>query len=70
MQVIAISHLPQIAAKGESQFRVYKEENNDLAETHIRQLSQQERIKEIALMLSGAKLTEAAIENAKELLKE
>jgi DNA repair protein RecN (Recombination protein N) len=69
MQVIAISHLPQIAAKGESQFRVYKEENNDLAETRICRLSKEERIKDIAQMLSGAKLTEAAIENAKELLK-
>ncbi|MDR2058510.1 MAG: DNA repair protein RecN [Dysgonamonadaceae bacterium] len=70
MQVIVISHLPQIAAKGESQFLVYKEENNNLTESHIRQLSKEERIKEIAQMLSGAKLTEAAIENAKELLKE
>jgi DNA repair protein RecN (Recombination protein N) len=69
MQVIAISHLPQIAAKGESQFRVYKEENNDLTETRISRLSEEERIKEIAQMLSGAKLTDAAIENAKELLK-
>jgi DNA repair protein RecN (Recombination protein N) len=69
MQVIAISHLPQIAAKGKSQFHVYKEENNDLAETRIRRLGEEERIKEIAQMLSGAKVTEAAIENAKELLK-
>jgi DNA repair protein RecN (Recombination protein N) len=68
MQVITISHLPQIAAKGKTQFRVYKEENNNLAETRIRQLSEDGRIKEIAQMLSGAKLTEAAIENAKELL--
>jgi DNA repair protein RecN (Recombination protein N) len=69
MQVIAISHLPQIAAKGNSQFRVYKEENNDWAETHIHQLSKEERIKEIAQMLSGVQLTDAAIENAKELLR-
>jgi DNA repair protein RecN (Recombination protein N) len=69
MQVITISHLPQIAAKGESQYQVYKEENNDLAETRIRRLSKEERIKEIAQMLSGAKLTDAAIENAKELLR-
>ncbi|GHT12731.1 DNA repair protein RecN [Bacteroidia bacterium] len=69
MQVITISHLPQIAAKGQSQFRVYKEENNDLAETRIRQLSKEERIKEIAQMLSGTQLTDAAIENAKELLR-
>jgi DNA repair protein RecN (Recombination protein N) len=69
MQVITISHLPQIAAKGKSQFRVYKEEKNDLAETRIQRLSHEERIMEIAQMLSGAKLTDAAVENAKELLK-
>ena len=69
MQVIAISHLPQIAAKGEAQYLVYKEESNHLAETRIRRLSYEERIKEIAQLLSGAKLTAAAIENAKELLK-
>jgi DNA repair protein RecN (Recombination protein N) len=69
MQVIAISHLPQIAAKGETQYLVYKDENNNLAETCIRRLSFEERIKEIAQLLSGANLTAAAIENAKELLK-
>ena len=69
MQVIAISHLPQVAAKGRAQYLVYKDENNDLAETRIRQLSYEERIKEIAQLLSGAQLTTAAIENAKELLK-
>jgi len=69
MQVIAITHLPQIAAKGKAQYLVYKDENNDLAETRICRLSYEERIKEIAQLLSGAKLTTAAIENAKELLK-
>ncbi|GHU70250.1 DNA repair protein RecN [Bacteroidia bacterium] len=69
MQVIAITHLPQIAANGEAQYFVYKEENNDFTETHIRRLSPEERIREIAQMLSGSELTEAAIENAKELLK-
>jgi len=69
MQVIAISHLPQIIAKGEMQYLVYKDENNDLAETRISRLSYEERIKEIAYLLSGATLTTAAIENAKELLK-
>ena len=68
MQVIAITHLPQIAAKGDVHFFVYKEEN-DITETHIRRLSPEERIKEIAQMLSGSELTEAAIANAKELLK-
>ena len=69
MQVIAITHLPQIAAKGDSQFFVYKEEKENFTETHIRPLSKDERIKEIAQMLSGSELTDAAIENAKELLK-
>jgi DNA repair protein RecN (Recombination protein N) len=69
MQVIAITHLPQIAAQGETQFFVYKEENTYSTETHIRRLSQEERIREIAQMLSGSELTEAAIENAKALLK-
>jgi DNA repair protein RecN (Recombination protein N) len=68
MQVIAITHLPQIAAKGGSQFRVYKDENKDSTETQIRHLSEGERIHEIARMLSGSMLTEAAIENAKVLL--
>jgi DNA repair protein RecN (Recombination protein N) len=69
MQVITISHLPQIASKGQTQFLVYKENKEELTETRIRQLSHEERIKEIAQLLSGSKLTEAAIENAKELLK-
>jgi DNA repair protein RecN (Recombination protein N) len=68
MQVIAITHLPQIAAKGDSQYMVYKDENKELTETQIRRLSDAERVREIAQMLSGAKLTVAAIENAKELL--
>lgn len=68
MQVIAITHLPQIAAKGESQFLVYKDEDTDLTETQIQRLSDAERVHEIARMLSGATLTEAAIENAKVLL--
>jgi DNA repair protein RecN (Recombination protein N) len=69
MQVIAISHLPQIAAKGETQYLVYKDENKESAETRIRRLTTEERIIEIAKILSGEKLTEAAIENAKTLLK-
>lgn len=68
MQVIAITHLPQIAAQGGTQFFVYKEENQATTETHIRELNQEERIKETARMLSGAELTPAAIENAKALL--
>jgi DNA repair protein RecN (Recombination protein N) len=68
MQVLAITHLPQIAARGDSHFFVYKEEN-EATETFIRRLSPDERVHEIAQMLSGSELTSAAIANAKELLK-
>lgn len=68
-QVICITHLPQIAAAGQSHYRVYKSDDSGSTESHISQLSSQERIKEIANMLSGEELTEAAINNAKSLLK-
>lgn len=67
-QVISITHLPQIAAKGETHYKVYKEDTEEATNSHIRQLSDQERINEIANMLSGATLTEAALSNAKALL--
>lgn len=70
MQVISITHLPQIAAKGDSHLFVYKEDKENNTETGIRLLSEETRVKEIACMLSGSKLTDAAIENAKELLKQ
>ena len=70
MQVIVITHLPQIAAKGESHYFVYKEESGEITETMIKKLSPDERIREIAQMLSGSGLTEAAVANAKELLKQ
>ena len=69
MQVIIITHLPQIAAKGNTHYYVYKFDNNDTTETNIRQLNQKERVLEIAQMLSGSELTDAAIEHAKILLK-
>lgn len=69
MQVIAITHLPQIAAQGDNQFRVYKQKKESFTEIFTRQLSKEERIKEIAQLLSGSELTNAAIENARELLK-
>ncbi len=69
MQVITITHLPQIAAKGNTHFYVYKNEQGDVTETHIRQLTKEERIREIAQMLSGTEFSEAAIANAKELLE-
>ena len=68
MQVFAITHLPQIAAKGRSHYFVYKEDQNNRTVTCIKQLTSQERIKEIARMLSGASLTDISIANAKELL--
>jgi DNA repair protein RecN (Recombination protein N) len=67
--VITITHLPQIAAKGEVHYFVYKEDVEDLTETRIRKLSQDERVREIAQMLSGEKLTDAALQNARNLLK-
>lgn len=69
MQVFSITHLPQIAAKGKNQFLVYKKDTEDSTVSNIKRLSEQDRIKEIAKMLSGKKLSEAAIENAKTLLK-
>ncbi|HBF87271.1 MAG TPA: DNA repair protein RecN [Bacteroidales bacterium] len=69
MQVISITHLPQIAAKGEFHYIVYKQNSTKTVETDIKLLSENERIIEIAKMLSGEKLTNAAISNAKELLK-
>ena len=68
-QVICITHLPQIAALGTSHFRVYKEEDAAGTHSHIASLSPDERITEIAHMLSGAEVSEAAINNAKALLK-
>ena len=67
-QVISITHLPQIAAKGTTHYKVYKEDTDTGTNSHIRQLNQEERIHEIANMLSGATLTEAALNNAKVLL--
>lgn len=68
-QVISITHLPQIAARGHAHYMVYKRDNDTETNSHIRRLSDQERIEEVAHMLSGATLTEAALSNAKALLK-
>lgn len=68
-QVISITHLPQIAARGRAHYLVYKQDNDKETNSHIRRLNNDERVAEIAQMLSGAKLTEAALNNAKELLK-
>ena len=68
MQVIAITHLPQIASKGDHHFMVYKQTDKTSTRSAIKQLDADERVREIAKMLSGEQLTKAAIENAKELL--
>lgn len=68
MQVIAITHLPQIAAKGKVHYFVYKDHEGTTTTTNLRRLNDEDRIKEVAQMLSGSKVTEAAIENAKEML--
>ncbi|SEF51862.1 DNA repair protein RecN [Parabacteroides chinchillae] len=68
MQVFAITHLPQIAAKGKEHYFVYKEDTSDRTITRIKQLTNEERILEVARMLSGASLTEASMANARELL--
>jgi len=70
IQVIAITHLPQVAAKGDWQYKVYKEDNESTTNTHIRQLSFDERINEIAIMLSGSNVEDAAIANARSLLNQ
>lgn len=67
-QVISITHLPQIAARGSVHYKVYKEETETGTNSYILQLNQNERINEIANMLSGATLTESALNNAKALL--
>ena len=68
-QVISITHLPQIAALGTTHYRVSKEESPTGTISHMQQLDENERVREIAQMLSGSNITEAAIDNAKELLK-
>lgn len=67
-QVISITHLPQIAARGHAHYKVYKRDNDTETNSHIRRLTDEERVEEIAHMLSGATLTEAALNNAKSLL--
>lgn len=71
MQVFAITHLPQVASKGAAHYLVFKEyDGNSSARTRIRQIQGEERVSEIARMLSGAKLTEEALANARVLLEE
>lgn len=68
-QVLSITHLPQIAARGKHHYKVYKEETSQGTVSHMQELTENERITEIAQMLSGSDISDAAIQNAKELLK-
>ena len=68
MQVITITHLPQIAAKSAHHYRVFKDDSGEQSQTRIVKLSNEERATEIAQMLSGKNITQAALQNARELL--
>jgi len=68
MQVIAITHLPQIAGKGKSHYWVFKSNESDAARTQLKKLDKKERVHEIAKMLSNEKVSEAALKTAKELM--
>lgn len=70
MQVFAITHLPQIASKGKAHYYVYKQDLEEKTVTRIKRLTKEERIKEIARMLSGSSLTEASLANARDLLSD
>ncbi len=68
VQILNITHLPQIAGKGNHHYKVYKLDNNNSTYTSIKKLSEQERIEELALMLGGSNPTKATIQAARELL--
>jgi DNA repair protein RecN (Recombination protein N) len=68
MQVITITHLPQMASKGNAHYFVYKATKDDFTYTQIKRLNEEERILEIAKMLSGENPKESALQNARELL--
>ncbi len=68
MQVINITHLPQVASKGKVHYHVYKEETDHSTITRVRLLNHDERLTEVARLLSGSKITDAALRNARELL--
>jgi len=69
MQVITITHLPQIAGKGAQHYSVFKDDTGLQTQTHIRRLNEEERLVELAQMLSGKNVTDAALQNAQELLR-
>jgi DNA repair protein RecN (Recombination protein N) len=69
MQVINITHLPQVASQGKKHYHVYKDDTDDSTFTRVRLLSKEERVLEVARLLSGSEVTETAMKNARELLK-
>jgi DNA repair protein RecN (Recombination protein N) len=68
-QVLVISHLPQIAARATSHFRIEKGERNGRVTTDVRRLNEEERVEEIARMLAGDRITDSAVANAREMLQ-
>jgi DNA repair protein RecN (Recombination protein N) len=69
MQVVNITHLPQVASRGTKHYHVYKDDSGDSTITRIKLLTESERVIEVARLLSGSEVTETAVKNAKELLK-
>ena len=69
LQVITITHLPQIASKADAHYLAFKQSDKDTAHSNIRMLNDEQRVDEIAKMLSGEEMSEAAVENARELLR-
>jgi DNA repair protein RecN (Recombination protein N) len=69
MQVINITHLPQVASRGTKHYHVFKEDTGESTITRIKLLSEGERILEVARLLSGSEVTETAVKNAEELIK-
>lgn len=69
MQVFSITHLPQVAVKGKTHLLVFKHDENERTVSNVRILNHEERIREIARMLSGKEINEAALDNARVLLK-
>ncbi len=68
MQIFSITHLPQVASKGDHHFKVYKEDNNNFTQTNMKELSQDERVVELAEMLGGKELSDSAMAHARQLL--
>jgi DNA repair protein RecN (Recombination protein N) len=68
LQVVVITHLPQVAAAGSTNWRIEKEVSDGSTQTRLRLLSSEEKVEEVARMVSGATVTPAALENARELI--